>query len=66
MHACMHASELTTSIGSSWVCSCTQARKDTLASKGIEHTSVDRENKSFACELVHTSIKLKMSCTIPK
>ena len=67
MRACMHTSELMMSIGSSRVHSRAQAREGTLASKGIEHASLDRgerENKPFARELVHASIKLEMSCTV--
>ena len=36
-------------------------------SKRVEHASLnrgERENKPFARELVHASIKLEMSCTV--
>ena len=63
----MHASELVTNIGSSKVHSRAQAREGTLTNKEIEHASLDigeQENKPFACEIVHASIKLEMSCTV--
>ena len=65
--ACMHASELVTSIGCHEFARAHKHAEGALASKGIEHASLDRgerENKPFARELVHASIKLEMSCTI--
>ena len=62
--ACMHASKL---VDEHLFVMHAQAREGTLASKGIEHVSLDRgeqENKPFARELVHASIKLEMSCTV--